>query len=361
MSSRVISSAYASEKEPAVSSSSTPSKPFLAVYRWSIGEDGGVNGNEAFTKWLGRKIVWAEDFFPSDAWDNIEGGGWQLGPWSDWKKAAYGRRVIFSIPLLPGAWDRSGPKTGEYANQSVSLKMGAKGAYNLFFRKLAQNLVSYGLGNSILRLGWEFNGGWYTWRASDDPADFAEYWRRIVTTMRTVPGAKNLLFDWNPALGWQQFPAEKAWPGDNFVDIVGLDVYDDSWMPDTYPWPADSSPAEIEKRRNVVWDKVLLNGDHGLLFWSKFASAHHKPFSIPEWGVDNRTDHHGGMDDPSFIQRMAEYIIDPTNHVYFHSYFDVQAGDGHHQISPGVKGTEKTEFPLSAALFRKLIGMVNSQ
>jgi hypothetical protein len=67
------------------------------------------------------------------------------------------------------------------------------------------------------------------------------------------------------------------------------------------------------------------------------------------------------MDDPSFIQRMAEYIIDPTNHVYFHSYFDVQAGDGHHQISPGVKGTEKTEFPLSAALFRKLIGMVNSQ
>ena len=56
--------------------------------------------------------------------DNIEGGGWQLGPWSAWKKSEKGRRMVFSIPLLPGTWDISGPKTGINANQPVSLKMG---------------------------------------------------------------------------------------------------------------------------------------------------------------------------------------------------------------------------------------------
>jgi hypothetical protein len=44
------------------------------------------------------------------------------------------------------------------------------------------------------------------------------------------------------------------------------------------------------------------------------------------------------------------------NHVYFHCYFDVQAGDGHHQLSPGLHGTERTEFPLAAERFKALFG-----
>ncbi len=164
--------------------------------------------------------------------------------------------MVFSIPLLPGAWDLSGPKTGINANQPVSLKMGAKGLYNPYFQKLAENLVSYGLGDSILRMGWEFNGGWYTWRASSDPANFAEYWRQIVTTMRAVPGAKNLKFDWNPALGWQQFPAEQAWPGDKYADIK-------DWMFTMIP----GCPILIPHRRIPV-QQILLNSE--ILFWTRF-------------------------------------------------------------------------------------------
>jgi len=37
-----------------------------------------------------------------------------------------------------------------------------------------------------------------------------------------------------------------------------------------------------------------------------------------------------------------------------HCYFDVQAPDGHHQLSPGASGT--MEFPLAAAKFKELFG-----
>jgi hypothetical protein len=52
----------------------------------------------------------------------------------------------------------------------------------------------------------------------------AEYWRQIVKTMRTVPGTEKLQFCWNPTLGYQQFPSEKAWPGDEFVAFESIDI-----------------------------------------------------------------------------------------------------------------------------------------
>ena len=51
---------------------------------------------------------------------------------------------------------------------------------------------------------------------------------------------------------------------------------------------------------------------------------------------------------------MSTFINDPANNVLFHCYFDVQAGDGHHQLSPGLNGNEKPEFPLSTAKFLEL-------
>jgi hypothetical protein len=332
--------------------------PYLATYRWGAANSGGgAKANEVYAQWIRQPVVWAEDFMPVDRWDNnIEGGSWQLDEWSQWKKAVLGRRLILSVPLLPGGWDLSGPKSGVGAGKPVSLEAGANGDYNIHFQKLAENLVRHGLDDSVLRLGWEFNGGWYNWRAAKNPQAFAGYWQQIVKTMRAVPGAEKLQFCWNPALGWLQFPSEKAWPGDEYVDYVGLDIYDDSWVKDTYPWPADAAPEEIEKRRKTVWQDALYYGNHGIKFWSDFAAKHNKPFSIPEWGVSSRKDTHGGLDNPYFIQQMHDFITDPKNNVAFHCYFDVQAPDGRHQLSQGIKGTDTIEFPLSSAKFLELFG-----
>lgn len=328
-------------------------KPQLAVYRW--GAPKGPGQVTTFTKWLGQPGVWGEDFEPAERWDGVEGGGWQLGPWSDWKKQLTGRRLILSIPLLPGGWNRSGPKSGPGAGEAVSYDDAAAGKYNEHFKKLAENLVAAGLGDSILRLGWEMNGGWYTWRVESKAKQYAEYFRQIVTTMRAVPGAKDLKFCFNPASGWLQFPADQAYPGDDVVDYVGLDLYDQSWVKGTYPFPKDATPDEVLARQRTAWDD-LLNGDHNLIWWSKFAAKHNKPFSIPEWGVCHRGDGHGGEDNPYFVEQMAKFIADPANNVAFHCYFDVVAGDGDHQLSTGEKETFVTKFPNSAAAFKKIYG-----
>ena len=63
------------------------------------------------------------------------------------------------------------------------------------------------------------------------------------------------------------------------------------------------------------------------------------------------THHESGGDGPLFIGRMADFILNPANHVLFHCYFDVGAPDGDHLLIPDGKNT--TRFPESAAAFHR--------
>jgi hypothetical protein len=340
---------------PAVPPAST--EPVVGTYHWP----NGTAGVDAFAAWLGRPSVWALDFIGGESWDNVAYPTWWLESWGKWVKAQPGRRLVLGVPILAGPPDGSGPKQGSKGlGEPVSLEKGAHGDYNAYFHDLAENLVRYKLADTILRPAWEFNGGWYAWHAKGKAEAFAEYWRQIVKTMRAVPGTENLKFCWNPTLGEQDFPAEQAWPGDEYVDFVGLDVYDETWKADTYPWPATATAAEIEARHRKVWTEWILNSSRGLAFWAKFASDHHRPLAIPEWGLNHADHGHGGLDDPYFIEQMHAFFHDPANHVAFQCYFDVNAPEGRHQLSPGVPGTGKqegTEFPQSAAKFRELFGV----
>jgi hypothetical protein len=346
----------AAAPRPAFAQSPAPTEPALGTYHWP----NGTKGVDAFADWLGRPTVWGLDFIGNESWDNVGWPTWWLEHWGKWVNAKEGRRFILSVPLLAGPVEGTGPTEGSKGvREPVSLEKAATGAYNDYFKDLAQNLVQHKLGNTILRLGWEFNGGWYTWRAKGKAEAFAEYWRQIVTTMRAVPGAEGLKFCWNPTLGDQDFPADQAWPGDEFVDYVGVDVYDETWNADTYPWPSGTTVEEIEARQKKVWAEWIMNSPRGLVFWTSFAKQHNKPLSIPEWGLVAANHQHGGLDNPWFIEQMHAFIGDPTNGVAFHCYFDINESDHRHQLSPGVEGTGKkegTEFPKSAARFRALFG-----
>lgn len=320
---------------------STQALPQLGVYRWAA--PSGPANVDTYSTWLNQPDMWAEDFEAFDTWANISGPDWILNPWKTWVAAKPGRTLILSVPMLP-----SSPS-------DVSLATGATGAYNSYYQTLATRLVAKNLGNTIIRLGWEFNGGWYKWAASGKTADFIAYWQQIVTTMRAVEGAQNLKFCFNPVHGYQQFPANQAYPGDTYVDYVALDVYDESWTADTYPWPAGTSAEEIESRRATVWNE-LRNGVRGLNYWKNFAATHGKPFAIGEWGVNKRDDAHGGLDNAQFITNMYDFMT--ASGVAWAVYFDVQAGDGHHQLSPITSGTD---FPLARARFLELFSGVKLQ
>lgn len=287
--------------------------PELAVYKGA-----GCDGRKriaTFEHWLGRPVDRVIDFLARDRWSSI----FSSAQWiSDcWKTTPY--RLTISIPMLP-------------AEPGATLAAGATGAYDDQFRRLARIFVANGQGDAVLRIGWEFNGGWYPWAAKRDPQAWVSLWRRIVTAMRGVPGAR-FRFDWNPTLGWQQIPPDRLYPGDAYVDVIGLDVYNQTW---------EKTATTPEARWRDLMDRA-----YGLRWHADFATRHGKPMSFPEWGTGTRPDGHGGGDDPLFVQNMSAWIA--GHDVLYHGYWDYPASDFNAELSTG-------RLPRSGAALRHAFG-----
>jgi Glycosyl hydrolase family 26 len=311
---------------PAVVGSTTQARIPIGVY---IGP-GDRDGFERFAGWLGRRPALASDGLEELRWRAVVNPWWLVDAWR-----SLGARIAYSLVMIP-------------RQEGGTLQEGASGAYDVYFRELARRLVDGGQARAILRPGWEFSGDWQPWSARSDPDAWKAYYRRIVTTMRSVPGA-DFTFVWNPALGPvdpDNWPAERAWPGDDVVDAIGVDAYDICFVPDTYPIPDQASAADIVARQTRCWNH-LLTGDHGLEWYADFAARHDRPLVIPEFGLVPR-ERAGGGDNPVFVQGMADFARAHT--VNWMVYFNKDQSElGRHRIDDGT-------YPQSSALFRSLFG-----
>ena len=216
------------------------------------------------------------------------------------------------------------------------MAQGATGAYNSYFATLAQTLVAAGASDAYLRLGWEFDGSWTTWNATTPAAEasYASYFRQIVTAMRSVPGAA-FRFVWNPdasAFTASGYSVEAAYPGNAYVDVIGLDAYDQTWV--TPQTPANA------------WSSTLLPA---LTAAQQFASSEGKPLALTEWGVIIRSDGHGLGDDPYYVNHMVSWMESASNDVAYESYFDYNASGVNSQITGG-------SFPSSLTAFMSDLG-----
>lgn len=329
----------------------------LGVYRWDA--PNGPANVDALEQWLGGRVTLAEAFEAPDTWDNVDGASWQLGPWAQWVQAQNGRNLILGVPMLAGNPNLSGADGVLGTADDISLAKCGAGAYDERWTNLANELAYYGLHWAYLRLGWEPDGGWYAWRAPQgqgNEANYASCFRRIVQVMRNAQPANQWKFVWNVTTAWWNASYLSAiWPGDEYVDVVGLDLYDQSWATGTYPYPSVCDDACRLTHQQAAWAQHAWY----LTTLRSFAAAHGKPLAIPEWGVAIRADGHGGGDNPYFVQNMHGFIADPANNVAFHSYFDVSAVDIDARLSDSVTGdvpTGATRMPQSAALFRQLFG-----
>jgi hypothetical protein len=296
----------------------------LAVFRGTEAPEA-----DAFGQWLGRPVDYVVDFSSRKTWAEIAAPTYML---NHWKGTGY--RPVYSVGLLPEEDD------------SASIDQGAAGAYDKYFRTLGRNLVAADQADAILRLGWEFNLDSSRWSTSD-PKAFITYWRRVATTLRSVPGQR-FEFDWNPNNGNNKYDAAIYYPGDDVVDYVGVDAYDVGYARDTYPYPSPCDSACRLKRQQNAWDKSIYGGPRGLAFWSRFAAHHGKPMSLPEWGLWIREDGHGGGENSYYLTKMHEFITNPANGVAYHSYFEFNGADGPHRLM--------MNFPEAGTTFRALFG-----
>ncbi|MEV0633458.1 glycosyl hydrolase [Streptomyces sp. NPDC050619] len=236
----------------------------------------GVARISELSRWLGgAELRVGHTYLPGDLWSNIEGAPGFLDAWADWRTERDDRMLVLNVPMLERNEDHLSD-----AEVRTLLRRGAEGEFDHHFRALAERLVELKVPDTVVVLGWEMNGITYTHRCGPDPEAWKEYWNRIVTAMRAVPGQK-LRFDFAPTRGLDAVPWTECYPGDDTVDIIGMDSYD--------------QPSGLSFDRQV-------SEPYGLQEHVDFAKRHGKPVSYPEWGLFRNGDN------PEYMRRMLAWM-----------------------------------------------------
>ena len=153
--------------------------------------------------------------------------------------------------------------------------------------------------DAYIRPGWEFNlqGSW-PWTVDRIGAD--AFKAGSIDSARGIrEGCPQCRVEWNPNTGQGGVQrALEAWPGDQWVDIVGIDAYD--WGNED---PMDG-PGQLNEW--AAWAKTKTGyGPAGV------------PLSLPEWGAHGKD---GRGDNPRFIADVLAWAA--RNNVHMLSYFD---------------------------------------
>lgn len=240
-----------------VSPSAVPASPAFGAFLESDAR--GVARMAQLSSWLGgAELRVGHTYLPGDRWRDIEGAPGFLDVWAQWREQRPDRMLVLNVPMQ----ERNEDHLSDDEVRGL-LRQGAAGRFDHHFSALARRLVSAGAPDTVIVLGWEMNGTTYTHRCGPDPQAWKSYWRRIVTAMRSVAGQR-FRFDFAPNRGRDAVPWTECYPGDDTVDIVGMDSYD--------------------QPTGLTFDQQV-GEPYGLQAHVDFARAHGKPVSYPEWGL----------------------------------------------------------------------------
>ncbi|MCB1078755.1 MAG: hypothetical protein KDM63_00350 [Verrucomicrobiae bacterium] len=275
----------------------------------------------AFEQWLGRPvdvILCTVDF---QKWENYR--------YADWlSQNVYGergdRRLVYDVPIII---------------QGASYPEARAGAYDDHWRCLAKSILANNPGKFeiVIRPSHEMNGDWFVWGVGGSREllvpDFIASWRRFHGVFRCVEGGERFQFSFSASEGASD--PRPMWPGDDFVDLIGYDVY---WKPKAMGgegWETNDPVEAWTKRTTVPYNDWALAG------MLKFAKAKGKPFQIDEWGV-------WGPDAAPFVEAMATFI--ETHGLRSHTYWNSDAA------YPGELSRRDDAWPQTAKAFKSVFG-----
>jgi hypothetical protein len=261
----------------------------LSGLAWPSGAHAGNESAsyQAYAEFRGRPLDLATLYPDRGSWAGLVTPGWPLSAFED-----FAGRLVLSEPLYP-------PSMG-------NLQDCAAGAYDAEWEKLGSFLVDHGRADTILRLGWGGTDPSHAWHADADPADYITCYRRIVRVVRAHD--PDVLFDFSFDALPSRYPASgdpyDLYPGDDYVDIVGMDVFD------------RDPPTRTEEE----WQSKC-EGPLGLCTLIAFARAHQKRWAVGEWGVATCAEDPGG-DNPFFIEKMLQTFRAHADILAYEAYFD---------------------------------------
>jgi hypothetical protein len=273
--------------------------------------DGSLSSYNDFSSWLGQPVKFRVTFTPED-WGSIA-KPYFMSTTQQWVSDPT-RFEVISVPL--------------YLSSDNGFSSITSGQRDSYLQQLASSIKATGHpGQVIIRLGWEYNGPWSPWTAVNDPQGYVNAYRHVVQVMRSV--APEIRFDWCTNYeSYSTFDWTSAYPGDDVVDVVSMDVYD---------------------RYNKGWDDVV-NAPQGvgLNALRQFARAHGKYEGYPEWSLSTESTGHG--DSPSFIDNMYSWIQAGGSSVLYQAYWNTnEAGP-----NAAIEGPMAGNVPRAAAEYRAL-------
>jgi hypothetical protein len=288
-----------------------------------MGSDGSITQYNDFSNWLGKPVMYRLTFINGSSWNNIANPYFLASATKAWLKSNPRRVEVISLPMLTDSGNH------------YQLRNIVNGDYDTYYARLAENIASKSGAPQrvIVRIGWELNGKWFSWSAVGAASEYKAAYRHIVQVMRSKCNV--LRFEWNVNWGGT-FDWTTAYPGDDVVDVMGMDVYD---------------------QYNKGW-KDIMNTYEGLAFFRNFAIQHGKSEAYSEWGVSTKAGPVGHGDDTGYIQNMYNWIQAGNGRVLYANYWNVPAPrtSGPNGVIYSDSSAVRVTAPRSAALYKKLFG-----
>lgn len=170
--------------------------------------------------------------------------------------------VVLSLPLAFGPGGMGLTASGRSTIRQ-NLLATAAGRLDGEFRAAARYLKEAGFGDAIIRLGHEFDGDWAPYSARGNNDAYIAAFRHVHNVLKSESAAFKVEWTSMDAHFIQYGPP--AYPGNAYVDIVGLDIY----------WRERGTITDFQ------WNNQMKNV---LVAHQAFAVSKGKPVSYPEWG-----------------------------------------------------------------------------
>jgi hypothetical protein len=227
-------------------------------------------------------------------------------------------------------------------NEGESWSQAAAGAYDGRWAQSLQRLAAARSDDdtTYIRFAHEMNGNWYPWAVDrSERDDFIAAWHRFRDLQQSIFPDAQLVFCVNRESVGSGFDWRQSWPGDDQVDVLGVDYYNN--------WPYADSAGSF---RSALGQTDQWGGPKGLQAHADFARAHGVPLAVPEWsGVADEGD------SPGFVEGMHQFFTENAGsgpgRVLYEIVFDINNADygGNFILS-----SPTTRLPETAEAYRRL-------
>lgn len=209
-----------------------------------------------------------------------------------------------------------------WQGNNAALQATTAGQWDTYYNQVVRQFANAGCKLLYVRVQWEQNGSWYAgWQGYTPSYQWNDWIAAFQTTANALHAAGaqygvTVKVIWNPdAIVESGGYVPGAYPGDTYVDLIGLDLYS-SYI----QW--GSSQVTGQAAQDTAWDTAQgtssgvltpapTNGASygwGVLDHIAFAKAHNKPMCICESGAGTGNATYGIADDVNFPPYVAAKV-----------------------------------------------------